>query len=305
MELAPAPGTVPQEPLYRVGVAGDTFNTAVTLARLGGNVRYVTKLGDDELSDRIVSLMASEGMGSGLVSRVPDRQPGLYMITNTPDGERTFRYWRGESPARELFADADAAAAIERGLADCGLIYLSGISLAILGTEGRDNLFAMLERFRDRGIGIAFDSNYRPRLWRSVEEAREVTGRALALSHMALLTFEDEQALWGLESASESLDLHGNHGCELVIKQGAKPVMIDTGQQVIEVPVPPVGDIVDTTGAGDAFNGGYLAARLQGRSPAAAVAEANRAAAAVIRRRGGIVDRDYFQSAMASSGLSA
>ena len=95
---------------------GDTFNTAVYMARAGIDVAYATALGDDPYSDGIVSMAAAEGIGTDLILRVPGRLPGLYMIETDPKGERRFRYWRDEAPARELFelpdwsriAEADA-----------------------------------------------------------------------------------------------------------------------------------------------------------------------------------------------------
>ena len=89
----------------RFGMAcgGDTFNTAVYLARAGIDVSYATALGDDPYSDGIVSMAAAEGIETDLMLRVPGRLPGLYLIETDPKGERRFRYWRGKAPARELF----------------------------------------------------------------------------------------------------------------------------------------------------------------------------------------------------------
>src|SRR5438552_1183445 len=89
----------------RFGIAcgGDTFNTAVYLARNGINVAFATALGDDPYSDGILALAAAEGVASDLMLRVPGRMPGLYLIETDPEGERRFYYWRETSPARELF----------------------------------------------------------------------------------------------------------------------------------------------------------------------------------------------------------
>ena len=88
---------------FGIGCGGDTFNTAVYLARAGIEVAYATALGDDPYSDGIVSMAAAEGIKTDLMLRVPGRLPGLYMIETDDKGERRFHYWRGEAPARELF----------------------------------------------------------------------------------------------------------------------------------------------------------------------------------------------------------
>ena len=89
---------------YSMAYGGDTLNTAVYLARLGVEVDYVTALGDDPLSERMVEAWQAEGVGTRLVLQVPGRLPGLYLIRRDARGERSFYYWRDQAPARELFA---------------------------------------------------------------------------------------------------------------------------------------------------------------------------------------------------------
>jgi len=302
IEFSPA-GADASSPDYRLGFAGDTFNTAVGLSRLGVATSYVTLLGDDPLSDRILELMRVEGVGEALVHRVAGRQPGLYVIANTPDGERTFRYWRTESPARELWANDQLAQRVEDRLGGFTHIYLSGITLAIMGSPARIRLRDFLQDYRLRGGCVVFDTNYRARLWPDVDGAQQVIDEFLGISDLALLTLEDERALWDTASAERILELHLRKGVrELVIKQGPEPVMIYEGGRITQVDVPGVRGIVDTTGAGDAFNAGYLAHRLRGDTAEQAAAWGNRAAGAVIRERGGIVPRAYFLEAMGDYG---
>src|SRR5436853_5903004 len=88
---------------FAVGSGGDTFNTAVYLARAGIEVAFATALGEDPYSDRILALAGAESIGCDLIRRVPGRLPGLYVVESDANGRRHFSYWRGESPARELF----------------------------------------------------------------------------------------------------------------------------------------------------------------------------------------------------------
>ncbi len=281
---------------YRLGFAGDSFNTAVTLARLGVPTAYATLLGDDRFSESILDLMLAEGVEPALVAQLPGRQPGLYAITNDADGERSFHYWRSESPARELWAHPGQREQMQRQLQAYSVIYLSGITLAIVQPEARDHLLAFLRDYRRVGGTVAFDSNYRPRLWPDAETAKHILGEFLrSVTDVALLTLDDEQQLWGDSDAQAVIRrLRDSVASEIVIKRGSDPVLVSADGEVRQVPVPAVEVIVDTTGAGDAFNAGYLAGRYHGASALAAVQEGSRVAGAVIRHRGGLVPREYF-----------
>ncbi len=296
VELAPFPSADANgREIMALGFAGDTFNTSVYMARLGLQTDYVTNLGDDPYSEQILQRMASENIGTGTIQRLPGRAPGLYIIRNTPDGEREFFYWRKEAPARELFSTPEAASALEAKLAHCDCVYLSGITLAIIGEASRQILLQSLARLRGQGVKIAFDSNYRPRLWRDKTEAQTAMLEVLQHADMALLTLDDEYLLWGDDSIAGCVARYKNTRVnELILKRGADDTVIIHGGEEIRVPVPPVKDIVDTTGAGDTFNAGYLAARLNGASVADAARQGTRCAGVVIRHRGGVIDRDVF-----------
>lgn len=291
-------------PAYKLGFAGDTFNTAVSLARLGLPTAYVTLLGDDPFSDRVLHLMSGEGLDTRLVARRSGRQPGLYVIANDEAGERTFHYWRSEAPARELWADDGLSAGFEEALGDYGCIYLSGITLAIMQPPARERLSRFLAGYREHGGRFAFDSNYRPRLWQTPDAARTAIGGFTAMADIALLTLEDEQALWGVDSAKAVIERHGLVGVpEVVVKQGAGPVLIGRTDGVESVQVPEAETVVDTTGAGDAFNAGYLASRLRGDDPVKCGIQGIRAAAVTLSTRGGIPPRDFFLKEMAPDNI--
>ncbi|WP_226664627.1 sugar kinase [Microbulbifer aggregans] len=298
VELAPQAAAQAGEQgkaLLRQSYAGDTYNTAVYIARHGVSVSYVTLLGDDPYSEEVLTRLGDEGIDTSAIARLSGRCPGLYMIQNTPDGERYFTYWRGEAPARELFADPQRREVLKAHLRQMDCLYLSGITLAIMAADARAELLDFLKEYRAAGGRVAFDSNYRPRLWRSVGDAREVVATFMSVTDMALLTFEDEQALWGDDVVDQCVQRNSDHGLsELVIKRGAEPVLLHCEGQQAEVDVPAVAQVVDTTGAGDSFNAGYLAARLQGASPVESIASGNRCAAQVIGYRGAIIPQAEF-----------
>ena len=281
---------------------GDTLNSAVYAARClkgaDAAVEYVTILGDDPFSTEMLAAWRAEGVGTELVTRRAGALPGLYAIRTDSSGERSFHYWRSESPARELLADAGAAA-LAASLADFDLLYVSGITLAIMGAAGRDRLFETLAHARARGGMIAFDSNYRPRLWPDEDTARREITRGAAAATLILSSFDDERTLFGDTSPEESARrLHALGVAEIVIKNGAGTCLVSlvgNGTDGIEagewrVTPPPISRPVDTTAAGDSFNAAYLAARLIGAEAEAAAVRGTALAAQVIQHPGAIVN---------------
>ncbi|ESX41512.1 sugar kinase [Mesorhizobium sp. LSHC440A00] len=252
-------------PNWRMGFAGDTFNTLWALHALSG-----------ERPATYVSI----GIGASPV--IPGARPGLYAITLT-GAERAFTYWRSDAAARRLASDP---AALAKSLENQALVYFSGITLAILDAAARKTLLAEVAKARAAGSLVAFDPNYRPRLWQSREEAQAAILDALAVADIALPTFPDEQMLFGDSAPQATAERFGKLVGEVVVKNGEEPALIATGGALQPVPAQHVATPVDTTGAGDSFNGGYLAARLAGHAPADAVQRAHRVAAAVVQVRG-------------------
>lgn len=301
VELAPA-GESNGKKLLALGYAGDTYNTAVYLSRLGVRTAYFTRLGDDPYSVEMLDLMAKEGLDTTSVEIVPGRTPGLYLVANQANGERSFSFWRDQSPAREMFATPISTALLEERLLQVPYAYLSGVTLGILADKARAVLLHRLANFRAQGGKVVFDNNYRPQLWRDRDHARGAMTEALAVTDIALLTDEDEACLWG---SGEPMDIV--HRCmsagvsEVVVKRGPNPVIVAVNphagiyQEHIQVQVPLVTQVVDTTAAGDSFNAGYLAARFTGHDISQAAIHGNRCAGIVIRHRGAIVDREIFR----------
>lgn len=270
-----------QPGLFRQGVAGDSFNTAIYLARQGLAVDYLTQLGDEAFSDNILQQLQSEGIGDRLIKRCPGRQPGLYLISNDEHGERQFSYWREHSPAREMF---DAPLTLE----GYKVFYFSGITLAI-ARSGLDCLKALLTQLRAAQCTIVFDPNYRPQLWQDREQAQWHYREVLPLCDILLPTLEDETALWGTASEADCQAMYERLEIRELVIKGRDLVthVYSAGEHVMkQAQALPA---VDTTGAGDAFNAGYLAARLQGQTIEEAIEAAQQLAAAVVQQPGAIL----------------
>ena len=313
----PTHGFVNKEPQQTLAgslsFGGDTLNTAVYLARLGVGVDYVTALGDDSMSAWMLSQWRAEGVGCELVARFPHSVPGLYLIQVDENGERSFLYWRAQSPATKLFDDANAASNLFEKLFAYQHIYLSGISLALYAEPARQRLFDFLAQYRMHGGHVIFDDNYRPKLWSSPEVARDAYERMYRLTDLALPTDEDEQLLYG-EAEPEKIikNLQSLGVTEIVLKIGSNGCLISQGaisegilegksegisegmsEGILEVmpeliPAEEV-PVIDTTAAGDSFNAGFIAAMMQGKSSTEAAKSGHTLAASVIQHQGAII----------------
>lgn len=274
---------------WRLGYGGDTLNTAIHLARTGADVGYLTALGVDPFSNVIKQEWQAEGLDVSLVLSHPNRQAGLYAIDTDATGERSFTYWRDHAAAREMFALPDMADALHAA-EDADLLAFSLITLAILPPHARAELLELAGRVRANGGKVAFDGNYRPRLWNDPAEAREARDAAIACADIGLPTFEDEAALSGALSADEVANHWQSLGCaETVVKLGAGGCRMPDGDIV-----GPAATLkpIDTSGAGDAFNAGYLGTRLGGASIEDAARAGHALAGWTIMRPGAIPPRD-------------
>lgn len=278
--------------LLAQGHGGDTLNTAIYLARLGAPVDYVTALGDDPESDRMVAFWAEEGIGTAHVLRAPGRLPGLYMIDVDAAGERRFLYWRDRAPAREMLALPQSPALLD-ALASAALLYVSGITLAIIGARGRARLSALFDRVREAGGRVAFDTNWRPALWPDRDTARRAYEAQLARTDIAFLGADDMRDLFG-DSDPDAVLAHAAHDrvAETVLRLAAPGCVVRHAGAREHVPALAVPRVVDTTAAGDAFSAGYLAARFRGEPPADAARAGHRIASVVIAHPGAIIPRE-------------
>lgn len=281
------------EAQLELAFGGDTFNTAAYLVRAGRpfglKVDYVTAVGDDPYSESMRAFFASEGVGTELVSVLKGRLPGLYAIRTDARGERTFYYWRREAAARDMFTGAPGEALAE-ALAGYDWIYLSGITLSILDDAACKRLTGALDRARARGGRVVFDSNYRARGWPSVEATRAAFAEILKRVDVALPTFSDERSVWDDADPRATIDrLHAAGVREVAVKNGEAVALASDGKTLFQIAAEAVAHVVDTTAAGDAFNGGYLAARISGFDIERAVRAGHRLAGAVVQHRGAII----------------
>jgi len=277
---------------FALGSGGDTFNTAIYLARAGQPTAFASALGDDPYSDAVLALAQAEGVATDLILRVGGRLPALALIDADPQGTRRAHYWREAAPARELFELANWSRVAE-GLLGARLIYFSGITLSLYSNIGLGRFLAAVELARGNGAKIAFDGNFRPRDWKgNLTRTRTVFAEALKRVDIALPAYDDEAVLWGDPSPEATIERLQAFGVgEIVVKNGPNSALVAVAGKREAVPVPEVVVPVDASAAGDGFNAGYLAARLAGCGALEAVEAAHKLAGEVIRHRGAIMPR--------------
>jgi 2-dehydro-3-deoxygluconokinase len=282
--------------------AGDVYNTCVYLKRSlpQADVHFLTATGDEAMSHAMRRAWRAESIDDSLAFVIKDGTPGLYLIETDEAGERSFHYWRKDSAARRwlqlLRQHGDEV------LLGADVIYLSGITLAILSVEDRAAVLALLQRLRGRVGRIAFDPNVRASLWESHHTAVATLSAALAACDVALPSTDDLHWLFQLSSPEAQVDRLRDLGVhEIALTLGAHGCLLDDNGSRLSVASPVVARVIDTSGAGDAFNGAYLAGRLKGHAPARAADEALIIAARVVTHTGAIIAASHSHPAGADA----
>jgi 2-dehydro-3-deoxygluconokinase len=290
--------------LWSQGFAGDTLNVAWALRALlprTATVDYLTRIGSDALSDAMLGMLHDADIGTAHIARDPRRTLGLYTIQTDPKGERSFSYWRSDSAARGLAQDGTLLA---RALATTDLVYLSGITLAILPPDDRARLMTSLGPRGQRPFRLAFDPNIRPRLWPDKATSTAAITAMAALADILLPTHDDEAMAFGDDDAAATLARYAALGVpEIVVKDGTRPTLFHAGKASGACPVTPVPRPLDTTGAGDSFNGAYLAARLLAAPVDTAVRQGQQVSASVVGHRGALVPAAVLLQAASAAHL--
>jgi 2-dehydro-3-deoxygluconokinase len=257
---------------YLEGHGGDTSNAAIAAARQGARAGVITALGQDMPGDSLMRLWQQEGVDTSCVLRTDRYQTGVYFVTHDADGHHFLHYRGGSAAAMYGVGDVPEAA-----IAAARMLYVSGISQGI-SASACDAAFAAIEIARRHGVLVAYDTNYRPRLWPPVRAAA-VMHAAMAQADYAMPGEEDVRTLTGLTDPDAMLDFYLRLGSKVVLlKMGGAGSYLATAEARVRIPAYRV-EPVDATGAGDTFCGSFLARILAGDPPESAARYAGVAAA--------------------------
>mgnify|MGYP003859404045 CR=1 FL=1 len=296
VELSPST----EAKMFSQGFAGDVFNSGIYLKRclkIQANVSFLSVIGDDALSEQLVELMKEEQLDTSMLYRSTTEKLGLYLIHIDEEGERSFTYWRENSAAKQLMKHV-IGNSNSKAFDDVNIVFISGISLAILPSIDLPAFWQFLAKLKQTGCKIVFDPNYRPALWLSSEHAKEAFDKAYSLSDIVLPGVDDHIELYDQKSAEEVASYLESLGVEeIIIKNGEHGVLSSVNGERRQIDITPVENVVDTTSAGDAFNGGYLSARYDGKSVTDSILFAAEVAACVIQYKGAIVAKENFLAA--------
>ncbi len=259
------------ETVFHPGHGGDASNAAIAAARQEASVGMLTAVGTDSFGQSFLDLWMHEGVDTTAVKRDPHAPTGLYFVTHGPDGHQ-FAYRRAGSAA-SLLGPSELPLDYVRG---ARILHASGISQAI-SASAADAVFLAMHTIRAAGGLVSYDTNLRMRLW-PIDRARAVIHAAASLAHILKTSIEDATALTGLTDAGKIADYYLGHGARIaIVTQGGAGALVatpDKRQQIAAIKVAPL----DATGAGDTFDGAFLAEYLQHGDPFAAARYANAAA---------------------------
>ncbi len=282
---------------YKKNFAGDVYNTGIYIKRCvqdQANVQFLTAVGDDPLSFEMISMMEKESLDTSLVYQSTTAKMGLYLINVDNDGERSFTYWRDTSAAKQVVKFLSDDGGSQR-LEQTDIFFFSGISIAILSENDRQKLWRLILELKASGTKIVFDPNYRPALWTSLNETRAAYAAAFELADVALPGVDDHMVLYNAKNAEDVAGFLEQFSInEIIIKNGSQGMLLSIDGVRHYVSIEPVKNVVDTTSAGDAFNGSYLSARLLGKSPEQAANFATKVLGCGIKHKGDIVDKAAF-----------
>ena len=251
-------GRLSEMDLFKRGWGGDTSNFAVAAARTGSSVSHLCRLGDDEFGRSFMELWSREGIDTEKVIIESGAWTAIYLISLMEGGGHDFTYYRaGSAASRYSVEDLD-----QEYLSNAKVFHTSGISLAVSETL-REAAFRAIEYCRDNGAHITFDINMRPKLW-PINTARAVFNYAFTLTDTVFASMEDMNLLYSITDPNDAaLHLREMGVKTVVIKHGGMGCYVYTGSVEFTSPGYKV-DVLDTTGSGDAFDGAWVSAMLDG-----------------------------------------
>ena len=301
--LTAGDGRLPSSATLIKSVAGAESNLAIGLARLGRSVALLSRVGADPFGDEIVRTLRGEGVDTHWVTRDEAHPTGLLVKERRgPDDIHVYYYREGSAAASLCAVDV-----VEDAIKRAGRVHITGITLA-LGDGPRDAVDCLLELCERHQVPVSFDPNFRRKLW-SEDEAAKVCAALLPVVSELLVGEDELLAMANTAGAGADLDeafawLEQYDLTSVVVKRGARGAIGRRGKSTVTVAAQPT-SIVDTVGAGDAFNTGYLHALMEGADLEDALVVGSWVASRVVAHAGdyeGLPDLAELAAFQASTG---
>ena len=251
---------------------GSAANTAAWLAQAGTEPLLVGRVGDDERGRTARDELRAAGVEPALAVD-PELPTGTCIVLVGPDGERTMA---PDAGANDALSDEDLS---EELLESAGHLHVAGYALLRAGS--RPAARAAISRALERGMGVSVDPSSAALL--SPEFLDLAAGAGLLLPNAA----EAQMLSGGCEDAEAAARALTARFGEVVVTLGSDGALWTDGRESVRCDAVPVDAVVDSTGAGDAFAAGLLAARMDGAEPAEALAAGARLAARAVAQPGG------------------
>ena len=263
-------------------IAGADSNVAIGLARLGFQVRWLSRVGDDSLGRFVLASLRAEGLDCSAVEVDPAHPTGFQLKARCDDGsDPAVEYFRRHSAASRM-----SPVLIRPQLLQARHLHATGIPPA-LSPSCRELSHALVDAMRAAGRSVSFDPNLRPSLWPDrASMIREVNALAVK-ANWVLPGLEEGRLLTGRETPADIAAYYLDQGVErVVIKLGGEGAYFRSARGEGRVAAVPVSKVVDTVGAGDAFAVGVVSALLEGHELPLAVARGNWCGSRAVQSRG-------------------
>ena len=239
-----------------INFGGDTYNSAVYFSRLTNdktNTFYSTALGKDNFSKKMISRFKNENIKCDYIRTDGENPPGLYSIEINEKGERSFSYWRDQSPSKYIFLGSKGKKLV-KDINNADVFYYTGISAGILDEKQRKDLI----KIGSTATICGFDFNYRSQLHYNKKVSQLLFNEINNRVDIHFVSFDDARELFKIKNPLEIFEII-NEKKNLILIRYKNSIIFKNKQQEIKTVTVPHGEVVDTTAAGDAFNGSFLA----------------------------------------------